>query len=332
MNEDREWVVALTWVLMSVKCEATMNPTHILHSDWGTAANKRWLTQAELNSGGRYTARAPAPIQNHKDLIPSIQRQTGDSGCALVGFDFPIGVPVAYARSAGVKTFKPLLRKLGKGTWKQFYDVAHMRSEVSMRRPFYPFKPGGTKHAHLLKALGVGDIDDLRRECEKKRADRRAACPLFWTLGPNQVGKGAIVGWRDVLVSALRDENPVKLWPFDGRLDDLLLPGRVVVAETYPAECYGWFFPEPLKGKGKLEVRRKAGGHLMRWAESAHVELDPALTRTIKEGFPEGDDPFDAVVGLFGIIEVVTGRRPTGEPSEDKIRTLEGWILGQTAG
>ena len=26
-----------------------------------------------------------------------------------------------------------------------------------------------------------------------------------------------------------------KLWPFDGVLDDLLLPGALVVTETYPA-------------------------------------------------------------------------------------------------
>ena len=41
-------------------------------------------------------------------------------------------------------------------------------------------------------------------------------------------------------------------------------------------------------------------------------------------------DAFDAVVGLFGMTEVVTRRRQSGEPSEDKIRKLEGWILGQS--
>jgi hypothetical protein len=40
------------------------------------------------------------------------------------------------------------------------------------------------------------------------------------------------------------------------------------------------------------------------------------------------DDAVDAVVGLFGIIEVVTGRRQPGEPSRDRIRKPEGWIFG----
>jgi hypothetical protein len=82
-----------------------------------------------------------------------------------------------------------------------------------------------------LNALEVSAIDDLRRECEKKQAGRRAACPLFWTLGASQVGKGAIVGWRDVLAPALR-EGGVVLWPFDGRLPDLIKAGRIIIAET----------------------------------------------------------------------------------------------------
>jgi hypothetical protein len=119
------------------------------------------------------------------------------------------------------------------------------------------------------------------------------------------------------------------VWPFDGGLDNLLVAGRIIVAETYPAECYGWFFSEPLKGKGKQEVRKGAGRHLLKWAETAFVGLDSTLARTIEEGFPEGDDAFDAVVGLCGMIEVVMGRRQPGELTNDKIRRIEGWIFGQ---
>jgi hypothetical protein len=306
-----------------------VQPTHIFHADWGAAPNKRWLAQATRGENGRYTASAPNLVQSHEELIPSFERQVGNTGCAVVGFDFPIGIPAAYARLAGISDFKTWLRALGHGEWADFYDVAQASSEISIRRPFYPFKPGRARQVHILSALGLNVIDELRRKCEKKQNRRRAACPLFWTLGANQVGKGAIVGWRDVLTPAIRDENAVSLWPFDGRLDDLLMPGRIVVAETYPAECYGWFFPEPLQGKGKPGVRRQVGSHLLRWANSAWVELESALASTIERGFPEGDDAFDAVVGLFGMIEVVTRRRLPGDPSEDRTRKVEGWILGQ---
>jgi hypothetical protein len=308
-----------------------VQPTHIFHADWGTAPNKRWLTQAILGTDGRYTTHAPAPIQNHESLISSIERQVGDGGSAVLGFDFPIGIPASYARVAGATDFKSFLRALGSGEWAEFYNVARVPSEISVHRPFYPFAPGGKKQQHLVNALGLEATDDLRRRCDKAHAGRRAACPLFWTLGPNQVGKGAIVGWRDVLAPALRGDKGVSLWPFDGRLNDLPLPGRMIIVETYPAECYTWFFPEPVKGKGEQEIRMKAGRHLLKWAKTACVELDPALNRTIQEGFPEGDDAFDAVLGLFGMIEVVTGRRQSGDPSEDRIRNLEGWILGQKA-
>jgi hypothetical protein len=40
-----------------------------------------------------------------------------------------------------------------------------------------------------------------------------------------------------------------------------------------------------------------------------------------------GDDAFDAVVGLFGMLEVVAGHQLRGEPSHHIRRNLEGWIL-----
>jgi hypothetical protein len=133
-----------------------------------------------------------------------------------------------------------------------------------------------------------------------------------------------------VLAPALRSGRNVVLWPFDGDLEDLLQRGKIAIAETYPAECYGWFLPEPLRGKGKLEVRRAVGSHLTKWAASLDLSLESTLLCMIEKGFPEGDDAFDSVVGLFGMIEVVTGRRKPGHPSTDMAASLEGWILGQS--
>ena len=304
-------------------------PTHIYHADWGTDSRKRWLSRAQLRSDGSYIAEAPRPVGDHTGLIPSIRNDIGSKGCALVGFDFPIGIPASYARLAGTTDFKSFLQGLSKGGWPNFHVVARTASEISIQRPFYPFAPGQKRQAHLLSALGVDSIEDLRRECEKQQPGRRAACPLFWTLGANQVGKGAIVGWRDVLAPALNDGNDTLLWPFDGPLHELFQPGKIVIAETYPAECYGWFFG-PLKGKGRQEVRRAVSAPLLERAQSIGLELEPTLVAAIQCGFPQGDDAFDAVVGLFGMIEVVAGRRRSGEPKEDRIRKLEGWILGQT--
>lgn len=145
----------------------------------------------------------------------------------------------------------------------------------------------------------------------------------------NQVGKAAIIGWRDVFAPALRGESPVSLWPFDGPLPSVLVPGSIVVAETYPSECYGWFSKEPVGSKRKTDNRKKFGISLLGWSESRHVTLTNCLTEDIQGGFPQGNDAFDAVVGLFGMLQVCLGQRGSGEPDEPVIREIEGWILGR---
>jgi hypothetical protein len=54
----------------------------------------------------------------------------------------------------------------------------------------------------------------LRRQCERATPTRRAACPLFWTLGSNQVGKAAISGWQEVIAPAQRHGQSSEL-PID---------------------------------------------------------------------------------------------------------------------
>jgi len=51
----------------------------------------------------------------------------------------------------------------------------------------------------------------------------------------------------------------------------------------------------------------------------------------MENGFPRGkDDAFDAFVGLFGMIEVVQGKRPAVEQREPPVTTVEGWMLGRS--
>ncbi|HSY30985.1 MAG TPA: hypothetical protein VLA42_03260 [Verrucomicrobiae bacterium] len=311
-----------------------MQPAHIYHCDWGKAAQKRWSASAILKHG-RYTLSAAGRIDKWagepKNLIPAIRRNLNSLECALVGFDFPIGIPARYARTAGIKEFKALLLQLGAGPWSNFFDYARRSEEISLRRPFYPFKPGGTKQSHLLRALGFQNMDQLRRQCEEKQPERRAACSLFWTLGANQVSRGAIVGWRDVLAPALKNSNDVLFRPFDGKIPDLLQPGKIVIAETYPTEYYRWFSGSMLNVKGQRHSRTKFGDFLLNRAAKRNLELEGPLHQQIEKGFPEGDDAFDAVVGLFGMIEVATGERQSGEPHDEKITRWEGWILGQTS-
>jgi hypothetical protein len=263
----------------------------------------------------------------------SIYNDAIAGGAVLVGFDFPIGLPQSYAERAGIDNFLTFLDEFRAGRWAEFDQVAEHPQQISLQRPFYPLRPGHARLIHLLEGLGVDTLDRLRRICERARPGRRAAAPLFWTMGGQQVGKAALHGWREVL------NSPASIWPFHGRLVDLLHAGQVVIAETYPAEFYshlGVKFSSRLAGhkSGKRSPGERAGNAavLAAWAERAQVKLDPTLMGEIEAGFgskDDGEDRFDAVIGLFGMLNVVLGFQPAGEPGREVLRKIEGWILGQ---
>ena len=306
-------------------------PTLVYHADWGSTAAKRWCAKAILGTDGRYTASRPTPVGDLTTLIENLRAEAGALGTVFAGFDFPIGVPAHFAGRASISKFREFLPLLGQGVWKDFYSVCDMSKDLSIHRPFYP-NGGyrGRRKEDLFRGHGVSSIEPLLRRCERGGSGQRQACCLFWTLGGNQVGKAAIIGWRDVLAPALRNENPVRLWPFDGKLETLFKPGALVVAETYPAECYGWFSDRPLGRKGDPENRKKFSVSLANWAGVNDVIIDDGLGKAMRVGFVTGeDDAFDAAVGLFGMLKVCRRQRLSGEPDARPIRNVEGWILGR---
>lgn len=300
------------------------------HADWGSKDSKRWCSKATLGSDGRYTVSGPKPVGDPGLVLRNLKAEAGEQAIVFAGFDFPIGIPVYYAKRAGIASFRGLLAQIGNGDWRNFYSVCDSPEEISVFRPFYPNRSKkGCLPRHLFEAHGVATMELLLRRCEKGDNGHRQACSLFWTLGGKQVGKAAIIGWRDVLVPSIQ-EHSVLLWPFDGELTTLLGRGNVVVAETYPAECYRWFPGDPLRGKNHIKSRSEFGSRVLSWATASGVAIEQNLHGAIKAGFPNGgDDAFDAVVGIFGMLQVCIGQRESGEPSEPMIHEIEGWILGR---
>jgi hypothetical protein len=303
----------------------------VAHCDWGSHPRKRWLALALPTPAG-YTAFAPQPAGPPETLLARL-RERAQGAPVLLGLDLPLGLPLAYAERAGITSFPALLPELGSGRWHAFYQPAATADEIAPARPFYPARPGGTRREHLVHGLELPDASALWRSCDRATATRRAGCPLFWTLGAQQVGKAAISAWRDVLGPALRRGEDVAIWPCDGTLAELLLPGRIVAAEVYPGECYAHLGAIPGRGGKRSQTGRITAGHgLLRWAGRAGVTLEPALQHAIEDGFgarTDGDDPFDTAVGLFGALNVALGLRPPGEPRDERVRRVEGWILGQ---
>jgi|GEM_PF-69405 len=306
-------------------------PRLVVHADWSLHPAKRWMAAAVLRDG-RYSVLAPEPVGEPSTFLERMRGRAAPGAGVFAGFDFPIGLPARYARLAGIDEFLPLLPRLGEGEWSGFYEVAERPEQVSARRPFYPRRPGGAALRHLLDALGLGSADELLRECERGYPGRPPASPLFWTIGPGQVGKAAISGWRDLLAPALRGSGPdVAVWPFDGALRELLRSREVTVAETYPAEFYRRLGLKP-GSKRNREDRRANAPILEEWAGRLGARLTPQMSAAVEDGFgpgASGEDPFDAAVGLLGMLAVALGHLPPGDPPDPRARRVEGWILGR---
>jgi hypothetical protein len=304
-------------------------PVLVAHCDWSVQSSKRWMAVA-TRENDRWVIGLPELVGLHDDFFSRLNNRSPETGSMLVGFDFPLGLPRRYGERAKLDGFRVALSKLGRGEWIDWFKVAESASKIGLARPFYPLRPGGTKRSHLSDALGL-PIEALHRECERETLSRRAACPLFWTLGGNQVGKAAISGWRDLIIPNL--EN-LALWPFDGRLSDLCRMKKTVIAETYPAEAYGHLgiARNPVWSKRTQAGRRSVASSLTCWAGDRPYELAPSLVNAIADGFGGsgvGEDQFDAVLGLFAMIDVVEGYRVEGNPQHPGVLRWEGWILGQ---
>ena len=301
-------------------------PHIVAAADWSTHPRKRRLAVARLE-GARYTVEATGAVED--GLIERLGRMAGPAGTALVGFDFPIGLPFSYARRQGLTTFRLALPLFGcPGDWQSFYEVS---DSPASRRPFFPrtCRVGTGARQRHAEALGESEFASLLRRCDRRTARRQAAGALFFTLGPRQVGRAAIHGWRHVLAPSL---DQIRLWPFDGELADLVAEPGLVVAEIYPAEAYthlGITFGFG-KGKGKTDrsARRTAARAWIARSAEMPIKFSTKLRCQMAEGC-ESDDDFDAVAGLLSMLLVVTGSVSATAPTTAEVRTIEGWILGQ---
>ena len=286
-------------------------PAEILAVDWGSTAAKRQMCRAVLE-GGRYVVSPPRPVND----VAALALGPG----ALAAFDCPIGVSHEYATLAGLGSFRAALQTFGSGRFSSFYELAACAADIATERPFYP--------ARGVKGITRDDLRNVlgRAAFAPRVCDRLAgAGPIFWLIGPRQVGRSAACIWRELITPRL---DRLALWPFDGTLTDLLAAGRPVVAEMYPAFL--------LRSLG-LTVARKSDpaaravcgrALLRRVGRDARLDLD-AVRALLRRGFGtsrSGEDPFDATIACIGLARMLLdGALP--EPPE-AARAVEGWILG----
>jgi hypothetical protein len=286
-------------------------PAELLAIDWGSTPAKRQMCRAVLR-GSRYVVSPPRPV----DDVATLEPGPG----TLTAFDCPIGVSQEYAVMAHLGSFRAALQMFGRGRFRYFYEPAERAADIATERPFYPGRGvKGTTRDDLRKVLGNAAF--APRVCDRLAG----AGPIFWLVGPRQVGRSAAFIWRDLITPRL---DRVALWPFDGPLAELVGAGRPVIAEMYPA-----FLLRSLGGavarKSEPAARAACGRALLsRVGADARLDLD-AVRALLHDGFGTsraGEDPFDATIACIGLARLLLdGAVP--EPPETA-RVVEGWILG----
>ncbi len=302
-------------------------PSLLVHADWSVRDNKRWMTVCTPDG----EVHAPEPVGPVATLFNRLRVRAAGVPIAF-GIDCPIGVPRAYAALCGSQPDFPHLLQSLSGR-PEFFRVAATLDEVCAARPFYPARPmaGMTRQAHAL-ALGFDEAAALNRVCDRATPDRPAGAPVFWTLGANQSGKAALAAWRELVIPALDHPDPPSLWPFDGAFRSLLQPGRIALAETYPAEAMRHLGLRPVGSKRRQADRAAYAPALLAAMQSLGVTGTNPFHSALSDGFGAGDageDQFDSVLGVLCVLGVVLGRRPDTAPDDPWIQRWEGWVLGQ---
>jgi hypothetical protein len=101
---------------------ATFNHVNLVaHSDWSKDPAKRWMARAVKRPTGQWYLTDLEKIVQPSQLFSHIQLNILEPGCILAGFDFPIGLPSAYALKAGVMDFLSALPFFGFAEWSKFY-------------------------------------------------------------------------------------------------------------------------------------------------------------------------------------------------------------------
>src|SRR5215469_2490605 len=104
-----------------------MLPDLVAHADWGCTPRKRVIAVSR-RSGVSYQIVALAAAADG-DLLAELRTRYSPFQ-ALIGFDFPLGLPRDYARAAGIESFVAFLDQLGAPRWADFARVAEHASEI----------------------------------------------------------------------------------------------------------------------------------------------------------------------------------------------------------
>lgn len=83
----------------------------LIHADWSTSAAKKWMAVATRSVRG-WEVEAPRLVPSAPEFLDGWLL---DGRSVLAGFDFPIGLPLKYAKTTGFGNFVEALAHFGEG-------------------------------------------------------------------------------------------------------------------------------------------------------------------------------------------------------------------------
>ena len=108
-------------------------PAYVAHADWSVERAKRQVAMARLD-GDSYRVLFVRPAEQESTWGQGLRRALGvpdEEATLLAAFDFPIGLPRAYACKANIALFPTFLRKIGQEPWARFATAAGTPAEDS---------------------------------------------------------------------------------------------------------------------------------------------------------------------------------------------------------
>ena len=256
------------------------------------------------------------------------------TGPILVGFDFPIGLPAAYAKRVGIEDFATALAGFGQGRLARFLRGRAQPEQIALARPFYPARPGGRSRRQLVDGLRARDLAPSAPALRSRDREPPGRLPdvLDARRQPGRQGRDRRLA-RSAGARAPRRRATSRSGRSMGRSPICSARHRFVVAETYPGEVYGHLdLRSALRadgGKRRQAARAACADRLLAWAERAKSRWRRRLRTDITGRLrPQSgaDDRFDAVVGLFGMLNVLRGAPPerrAGRPGRAPDRGLD---------
>jgi hypothetical protein len=147
-----------------------------------TPISARWQ-QPGFNQNGSYIAHAPISVPNPGHLLPELRAMIGPSGCALIGFDFPIGLPHPIRKKLVSRTSLCPCPTSNRVSGKISITSLRHPPDISLHRPFYPARPGNASQSHLLAALGFQPHEFATSGLRARLSGRR---PLLRSSGHSE--------------------------------------------------------------------------------------------------------------------------------------------------